>query len=65
MLGVSSDGLSCDLTADGRRIERSCVHVSSGMHPAVMAILIAVVVAAPLVVAIYLYRAAGRASEAT
>jgi hypothetical protein len=65
MLGVSSDGLSCDLTADGRRIERSCVDVNSGMHPAVMAILIAVVVAAPLVVAIYLYRAAGRASEAT
>ena len=65
MLGASSDGLSCDITTDGRRIERGCVSVDSGMHPAVMAILIAVVVAAPLVVGLYLYRAAGRGTAAT
>jgi uncharacterized membrane protein len=65
MLGVSSGGRSCDLTPAGRRIEGSCVTVDSGMHPAVTAILIAVVLTAPLVVGVYLYRAAGRGTDAT
>jgi hypothetical protein len=65
MLGVSADGVSCDLTPGGRRIEGSCVSVDSGIHPAVVATLIAVVLTAPLVVGVYLYRAAGRGTEAT
>ncbi len=65
LLGVPSESLSCDLTADGRRIERSCVNVDGGMHPAVAAIVIAVALIAPLVVGLYLYRAAGRASTRT
>jgi hypothetical protein len=65
MLGVSANGVSCDLTPGGRRIEGSCVSVDSGMHPAVVATLLAVVLTAPLVVATYLYWAAGRGTDVT
>jgi hypothetical protein len=55
---------TCDLTPGGDIVPGSCVSSDSGLHPAVAAITLAVVVVAPILVAACLYRSAGRQTEA-
>jgi hypothetical protein len=64
-LGPTSNQISCDLTADGQRIADSCVRTDTSVHPAVVAIVLAVAFIPPIVVATYLYWAAGRSAGRT
>ena len=63
-LAPTSNRISCDLTAAGDIIAGSCVSTDTGVHPAMAAILIAIALIPPIVVATYLYWAAGRRAEA-
>ena len=62
-LAPTSNHISCDLTAEGRIIEGSCVSSDTGVHPAVAAIVIAAALIPPILVGTYLYWAAGRQAE--
>jgi HAAS len=63
-LAPTSNQISCDLTPDGQVIAGSCVSTDTGVHPAMAALLIAVALIPPIIVATYLYWAAGRQAEA-
>jgi hypothetical protein len=63
-IAPTSNQISCDLTADGQIIAGSCVSTDTGVHPAMVALLIAVALIPPIVVGTYLYWAAGRQAEA-
>ena len=58
-LAPGSTGISCDLTEDGRKIAGSCANGGTGLHPALVVLLIAVALIPPILVATYLYWTAG------
>jgi hypothetical protein len=64
-LAPVSNGISCNLTEDGRRIPGSCTSVDAGLHPAFVALLIGIAVIPPILVATYLYWSAGRQADDT
>jgi HAAS len=64
-LAPTSNQISCDLTAGGQVIAGSCVNTDTGVHPAMAAILIIAMLIPPIIVAAYLYWAAGRQADGT
>jgi hypothetical protein len=62
-LARRSNQISCDLNPGGQLIPGSCINTDTGVHLAVVAMTLAVIVVASLLVAVHLYRAAGRQTE--